>query len=311
MNSITGHWWPVAISSEVDRRPVARTRFGQRLVFWRSGERVVCMPDRCPHRGAALSQGRIHNGAIVCPFHGIEFSAEGRCVSVPVEDDPRIPEDFGVSCLPVAEADGYIWLWRGSETAPDARPSFPRHPALEGLAYGESTTIWPAHYTRCIENVCDFSHLPFVHRTTIGMGKRNRATRIEIEDVAGGFRAHLMRDGQRGQCLEFLYPNLWLLMVSKRILLSAVFSPVDDDHTAVYGRTYHRLHLPGIKFLIDAYTRVSQYLVFREDWPIVASQRPGDVLEAQHEKLFPSDAPVMAYRKLHRAANDVGFDFRN
>jgi phenylpropionate dioxygenase-like ring-hydroxylating dioxygenase large terminal subunit len=305
MNSSARHWWPVATSSELGSRPVGRTRFGQKLVLWRSGERVVCMPDRCPHRGAALSLGRINDGAIACPFHGIEFSAEGRCVGVPVESDPRIPEDFGVPCLPVTEAYGYVWLWRGPDNVADGPPLLPHHASLAGLAYGESTTTWPAHYTRCIENVCDFSHLPFVHRTTIGRGKREWYTQIEMEDVPGGFRAHLLRDGQRGQCLEFLYPNLWLLTISKRVLLSAVFVPVDADRTEVYGRTYHRLHLPGIKLLMNAYTRLSQFLVFREDWPIVASQTPGDVREARDEKLFPSDAPVMAYRKMLRDYSGV------
>ena len=304
MNSSTGDWWPVAASSELGARPIGRQRFGQNLVFWRSGEQVVCMPDRCPHRGAALSLGRINDGAIACPFHGIEFSAQGRCVNVPVESDARIAEDFGVPCLPVTEAYGYVWLWRGSqansEQLPESQPVLPYHPALEGLAYGESTSMWPAHHTRCIENVCDFSHLPFVHRTTIGRGKREWFTQIEMEDVPGGFRAHLLRDGQRGQCLEFLYPNLWLLTISKGVLLSAVFVPVDDERTEVYGRTYHRWHLPGIRLLMNAYTRLSQFLVFREDWPIVASQTPGDVREARDEKLFPSDAPVIAYRKLLR-----------
>jgi hypothetical protein len=52
---------------------------------------------------------------------------------------------------------------------------------------------------------------------------------------------------------------------------------------------------------MSAYARFSNYLVFREDWPIVASQTPWDVSNARDEKLFPSDAPVIAYRKLHRA----------
>ena len=65
--------------------------------------------------------------------------------------------------------------------------------------------------------------------------------------------------------------------------------------------TWHKLPVPGIKWLMDSYTRLSQYLVFREDWPIVASQTPGDILAARDEKLFPSDAPVIAYRKLHRS----------
>ena len=101
---------------------------------------------------------------LACRFHGLEFSADGRCVGIPAEQDARIPDDFSLPTLSVVEADGYLWLWLGPETAPEARPALPRHAALEGLHWGQSTTIWPAHYTRCIENVCDFSHLPFVHR---------------------------------------------------------------------------------------------------------------------------------------------------
>ena len=169
------------------------------------------------------------------------------------------------------------------------------------MRHGDSSSMWNAHYTRCIENVCDYSHLPFVHKTTIGLFKRNWETTVEMEDVPGGFRATLIEAGKPLQSLEFLYPNRWLLRLAPRIMLGLVFAPVDENSTYVYGRTWYRLPLPGIKWFMDAYTRFSQFLVFREDWPIVASQQPGDVLAAMEEKLFPSDAPVIAYRKLHRA----------
>jgi phenylpropionate dioxygenase-like ring-hydroxylating dioxygenase large terminal subunit len=269
------------------------------------------MPDRCPHRGAALSLGRVNQtgGSLACPFHGLEFGADGRCVNIPVEPDARIPENFGLQSLPVTEADGFIWLWRGAAIDSAARPPVPVHPAVKSMHFGESVGEWNAHYTRCIENVCDFSHLPFVHKTTIGMLNRQPAVKIDIEDVPGGFRAHLLKDGQRNQCLEFLYPNRWLLMLSPRMMLALAFAPIDDNRTAVYGRTYHRLPLP--QWLMNGYNRFSQFLVFREDWPIVGSQSPGNILDAREEKLLPSDAPVIAYRKLHRAfmaAHPAGSD---
>ncbi len=300
MSHDPGYWCPLVASSELGKRPMACMRFGERLVFWRSAGTVVCMPDRCPHRGAALSLGRINklNGALACPFHGLEFAADGRCIGVPVEADQRSRDAFCVETLPVREADGYIWLWRGTKS--EEQPSLPGHSALAGLHYGEATTEWPAHYTRCIENVCDYSHLPFVHRTTIGAGKRSPVVDIEMEDVPGGFRAYLLKDGERGQYLEFLYPNLWALVISDRMMMSSVFAPIDDNRTAVYGRSYYRSAAPGMKQLMNLWSRVSQFLVFREDWPIVASQNPGDVSQAQHEKLLPSDAPVLAFRKLHR-----------
>jgi phenylpropionate dioxygenase-like ring-hydroxylating dioxygenase large terminal subunit len=300
-----GNWFPVISAREIGAQPVGKTRFGQKLVFWRdSSGKVVCMPDRCPHRGAELSLGRIKGDAIACPFHGFEYDGTGRCTRIPPEGDRPIPPGFGAKTFPVHEADDYIWLWRGPVNKPVDRPTPPQHAELAGYRYGESTSVWPAHYTRCIENVCDYSHLPFVHRTTIGLFKGETQTNIEMEELEQGFRAYLIEAGKPKQCLEFFYPNLWMLKVSQGFMMSAVFTPIDEHSTEVYGRTYYKTGLPGIRPLMDLYTRFSQFLVFREDWPIVAGQDPADVADITGEKLLPSDAPVIAYRKLHLAHRD-------
>jgi phenylpropionate dioxygenase-like ring-hydroxylating dioxygenase large terminal subunit len=300
-----GNWFPVISTRELGAKPLAKTRFGQKLVFWRDANgKAVCMPDRCPHRGAELSLGRVKGDVIACPFHGFEYDASGRCTRIPPEGDRPIPTDFGLKTFPVCESDEYVWLWRGSATSVDHRPPPPQHPDLTDLSFGEATSIWPAHYTRCIENVCDYSHLPFVHRTTIGLFKGETQTNIEMEDIGQGFRAYLMEEGKPKQCLEFLYPNLWMLKISQGFMMSAVFTPIDERRTEVYGRTYYKTQLPGIRPLMDVYTRFSQFLVFREDWPIVSGQDPADVADISEEILLPSDAPVMAYRKLHKAHRD-------
>jgi len=303
MNS--GYWCPIVASSEVGKKPLARTRFGEELVLWRSDGRIVCMQDRCPHRSAALSLGQVNSsrGTLSCPFHGLEFSADGACVNVPVETDQALCSEYCVPSFQVKEANGYVWIWRGPE--PDEWPEFPAHPAMEGLFYGETKSIWPAHYTRCIENVCDYSHLPFVHKTTIGRGYRDPAVQIEMEDVDGGFRAHLIRNSGRSRYFEFLYPNLWALVLAKRMMSTSVFAPIDENRTAVYGRIYYEKDFPGKKNLMNVWARIAQFLIFREDWPIVATQRPRDVRDAQQEKLLPSDAPVIAYRKLHRSFSEL------
>jgi phenylpropionate dioxygenase-like ring-hydroxylating dioxygenase large terminal subunit len=137
LNFSSGHWHAVLSSRELRARPVARTRFGERLVFWRDGSgRPVCCEDRCAHRGAALTLGRVRNGQIVCPFHGLCYDGTGRCVQVPVEGDWKIPASLKVATYPVAEGDGMVWLWRGP--APDAEalpllPAVPRLALVDGL----------------------------------------------------------------------------------------------------------------------------------------------------------------------------------
>jgi len=300
MNALPGHWYAVASSRELGRSPLAKTRFGEQLVFWRDSEgRPVCMPDRCPHRGAALSLGKIRNNAIACPFHGFEFAADGHCQRIPAEGSRPVPEGFCVGTYELTESGGYIWLWRGPQTT--NKPSPPAHSYTEGRRFAEHVGIWNAHYTRCIENVIDHSHLPFVHTMTIGNFYGDPETRLHIETVDGGFRAWPEEPDPDELHFEFLYPNLWLLRVAKFLVLTVAFAPLDDTHTEVYGRTWYGSKLPGLGPLMYVYNRFSQYMVFREDWPIVASQQPGNVDDADNDKLFPSDAGLIAYRKMRKA----------
>ena len=53
-------WHPVALADDVASTPVAVRLLGENLVLWRDDAKVVhAWPDRCPHRGAQLSLGRV------------------------------------------------------------------------------------------------------------------------------------------------------------------------------------------------------------------------------------------------------------
>ena len=57
---------------------------GEKMIFWRDQKgHLSAAVDRCPHRGAALSLGKIQSDHIQCPFHGFEFESSGKCVLVP------------------------------------------------------------------------------------------------------------------------------------------------------------------------------------------------------------------------------------
>lgn len=55
--------------------------FGEPLVLWRSEDNGVvhCANDVCPHRSAALSEGRVRDGKLECYYHGWQFNGEKVC----------------------------------------------------------------------------------------------------------------------------------------------------------------------------------------------------------------------------------------
>src|ERR1700735_3764751 len=64
-----GYWYPLTSSQYVGAAPVAFDRMGERIVLWRDADGVAhAQEDRCPHRGARLSQRRVHGNEVVCPY---------------------------------------------------------------------------------------------------------------------------------------------------------------------------------------------------------------------------------------------------
>ena len=114
-------WWPLAFAAHTSRTaPSAVTLLGAPLVMWWDGAGGAwrCMIDRCSHRLAPLSEGRIADDGrcIECPYHGWAFEgATGACVRIPQLDDPnKASETNGAS-----ESEG-----TGSCLPPDSGPAF-------------------------------------------------------------------------------------------------------------------------------------------------------------------------------------------
>jgi phenylpropionate dioxygenase-like ring-hydroxylating dioxygenase large terminal subunit len=306
MSISSGHWYAVLSVRELKRRPVGKTRFGQRYVFWRDTEgRAVCLEDRCPHRGAALSLGRLHNGTLACPYHGFRFAGDGHCIEVPAEGNWAPPDHFHASTRTVRESQGFIWMWRGPKLEPENLPPIPVQPVgADTRDFAECIQTWPAHYTRCVEGVIDHSHLPFVHKKTLGLFTRDPVTRIKVEPTACGFRSNLMRGDDVRHHVDLTYPNIWTQTLTPAYSMSTTFAPVDEITTEVYCRLHHRFSHPPMKFLMSIWNRFSQYMVFHEDMAILASQVPANIDDAEHEKLVPSDAAHIDYRKMRKRMQD-------
>jgi hypothetical protein len=86
-----GGWFVLAGSREIrPGRAFGRVVAGRELVAWRgtTGELHVG-PGACPHLGAALCDAPVHDGRLVCRWHGLSLGAAGRpgWRTLPVHDD--------------------------------------------------------------------------------------------------------------------------------------------------------------------------------------------------------------------------------
>lgn len=157
--------WPEELTSN---KPLARTVLGEDLVLFRTPEgQAVAMEDRCAHRLAPLSLGRIESGGIRCMYHGVKFAVDGRCAEVPAQ--PSGHPSMCVRHYPLVEKDGFVWVWMGEPT--EANPNqimdapWHRDPAW---APSKGYLHVKAHMGLVADNLLDFGHLPFVHPNTVG-----------------------------------------------------------------------------------------------------------------------------------------------
>ncbi|WP_339336719.1 Rieske 2Fe-2S domain-containing protein [uncultured Maricaulis sp.] len=105
-------WWPLALSTEVNATaPIARTCGEAELALFRDGDGKACaVEDRCPHRRAPLSLGKMIDGDIRCPYHGWTFNGtSGACVAIPnLRPDEAVPPRYRIETYSVHEADGLV-----------------------------------------------------------------------------------------------------------------------------------------------------------------------------------------------------------
>ncbi|MBX7096508.1 MAG: aromatic ring-hydroxylating dioxygenase subunit alpha [Myxococcaceae bacterium] len=300
-------WTPVELSRNLKKAPMQVTVAGEKVALFRDAKGApAALIDRCPHRGVALSLGKVTaDGCLSCPFHGWEFDAQGKCGHVPFNPDAKRERLFATA-LPVRERGGFIWLYTAPVEQPPSEPVVPE--AFEDPAFvvQRIDLRWNAHWTRAMENMLDSPHLPFVHRKTIGFPIRRRMTReskavVTYEETATGGRLGFELEGapRQGALLEFNKPNGMVLHIpipGKRMRIHVHCVPVDDGHTRMFltgTRDFGRFN-PFVR-MFDEVNRLIAY----EDKAIVESSSPAEVPPASQEVSVPTDRGTLQFRKYY------------
>jgi phenylpropionate dioxygenase-like ring-hydroxylating dioxygenase large terminal subunit len=165
-------WYVAAWSDEVaDDKLVARTIMNEPVVLYRKADgHVAAIEDRCPHRFAPLSMGKIvHGDRIQCPYHGLELDATGACVHNP-HGAKNIPSRARVKSYPVVEKHKAVWVWMGA--APADAGKVPDFSVLDNVPELHTTKrdsiVIKANYQLIIDNLLDLSHTSYLHEGILG-----------------------------------------------------------------------------------------------------------------------------------------------
>ncbi len=307
-------WHPVAAVQDLAQAPLAVRLLERNIVLWRDGEgQVQAFADQCPHRGARLSLGRVHDGRLECPYHGWQFAGSGQCVHVPALPHITPPPLHRACRHAVREACGLLWVRLQEGDAP--LPAF----AAEHDAHLRKLNCGPydvaASAPRIIENFLDMSHFGFVHEGWLGAREATAIDPYQVEQTATGLRATGCKAWQPQSNLHSTAPAQVEYEYEVTAPYTAVLTKVPEaGSTAVQGwresialficplapeqsRVWFRLAVADFDTPDDK-LRAFQHTIFTQDQPVLESQQPKRLpLDLRAELHVMSDRASTTYRR--------------
>ena len=169
MTFVRKAWYVASWSHDLTSEPVAETILGENVVLWRGEDGLSrAAQNLCPHRFLPLSKGSVRGNHLQCGYHGLTFDGTGACVDAPTQTAP--PADCGIRSYPVHENMGMVWIWMGDPALADPADVYDLpeyHQDGWGVGYGDALDV-EANYLLLCDNLCDPTHVNYVHPSTLG-----------------------------------------------------------------------------------------------------------------------------------------------
>lgn len=319
-------WWPISRVDDVGAQPQAVQLLGERLVLWQTDAGgVSLLTDRCPHRGAKLSMGRVQGDVLQCPYHGWRFGEQGHCVSIPAQPGFVPPASSAACRHAVQQAHGLWWAVLGASTARSVPGSAsasalgsdgPLHPIPQllglparRLIYGPFDVATSA--PRAVENFLDTAHFAYVHEGWLGDALHPEVPPYEVSHTSDGrpvierYRAWQPRasaSAQDGAWVEYRYEVLspFAALLTKQG--EGEGSAQDSYVIWACPQSPGSCRLWFAQYTTDGRTpdhelRDFQLAIFAQDQPILESQEPKALPLSGGEAMSAADRLSAAYRR--------------
>ena len=186
-------WYIVGSSRDLKSSPTPVSLAGLPLVTFRdSGGQSVALLDRCAHRNAPLSAGRVVEGNLQCHYHGWQFDGSGVCRAVPgLCSEPDHPARR-VPSFACRDSQGWIWVYSEPDVEPDVEPyEIPCADHPDYLTIREHL-VMPGPLDAVAENALDVPHTAFVHAGLFRKNDDRRAIEVAIRTLPNGVEAQFI-----------------------------------------------------------------------------------------------------------------------
>ena len=331
MTFLRNVWYVAALDTEVGREMLTRTILNEAVVMYRKEDgEPVAIQDRCPHRFAPLSRGKLVGDHVECAYHGLQFDCSGKCVVNP-HGDGKIPQAARVKNYPFIQRYGLMWIWMGDpdRADPDLIPSYyshfdsPEWKTVRGHSYQD------ANYQLIADNLLDLSHDQFLHANyhrkdtflttpheVFEEGKQVVSSRKVLNQVTSDAFAGNLPDPSvpvdQWKVMKWQAPGYFLLEVGVRPTVNPdgielgkrnahILTPATETSTNYYFVNARNYQLDDEK--VDAQIREWQRIGFGEqDKPMIeAIQKvmgPADLFDMNPILLSVDGAAIRARRAL-------------
>ena len=300
---IPNMWTPVLLSRELGDKPKAVVLAGVNLVVYRVNGEVGTLLEHCPHRGVSLALGKVKEGCLECPFHGWQFKTNGECAHVPLNPEAK-KDNLKTRAFPTRDLAGLIWVFTG-EVA-EGEPVVPEALTRKGTVLDYRREVWQTHWTRAMENMLDFPHLPWVHGKSIGKAlakslRRDSRVFQEITPDEHGFRLDFRMDDHETNNLWWRRPNAMVLNIMDqpgRYLRVQVFCvPEKTNYTQMILISASDF---GFFNIFAPLSKLFAPDVLMEDKAVLESSWPMQVPAPADEKSVATDKGTLVFRTWYR-----------
>lgn len=287
------YWYIALSSSQLKHKPISVTMFDEPIVLFRSQNKVTALEDRCAHRHAPLSKGKICQGKISCPYHGWQYDESGKLAYIPSLGVPK--GRLQIKSYPTKEYGGYIWICPSGKPSQEAPKPF-IHLNDKGYATFRMQNTFDASVEQCLENFLDCPHAMHVHDFWFRT-RSNEKTTVRVSSLVDGAKVEYFKEPRKKSLVWWLLSNSkatmkhtdrfiapatsrveYIFSDNRHYIITSHCTPINNIKTEVYTTISFRFG--HIACLIKPFFHMLSKIIIKQDVEILNHQ-------ANTIKMFP------------------------